>query len=86
MPEKNNRVEIWLKKKRKIIHNQKLILTLLSAILPISMISVTLILWIAARFPETILITIILWVIVTSIYTIILILRKIVKEEKEKES
>jgi len=86
MPEKNNRVEIWLKKKRKIIHNQKLILTLLSAILPISMISVTLILWTAAIFPETILITIILWVIVTAIYTIILILRKIVKEEKEKES
>ncbi|MEM2703459.1 MAG: hypothetical protein QXR45_09890 [Candidatus Bathyarchaeia archaeon] len=86
MPEKNNRVEIWLKKKRKIIHNQKLILTLLSAILPISMISVTLILWTAAIFPETILITIILWVIVTAIYTIILILRKIVKKEKEKES
>lgn len=80
MTSESNEAEAWYKKPRKIIHNQKLILTFLSLLLPASFSIITLILWATFIFPETILIILTAWGITTISYLIILILRKTCKK------
>jgi len=83
MTEESDKAEAWLEKPRKIIHNQKLILTLLSLTMPATLIMVTLVLWATTIFPETILLILIAWLITTISYITLIILRKIVKRRQK---
>ena len=63
--DESEKVEAWLNKPRRIIHNQKIILALLSLTLPASLIVVTLTLWATTIFPETIALILTAWAITT---------------------
>jgi len=81
MTDKSNEAEAWTSKPRKIIHNQNLILTLLSLTLPATLIFVTLILWATTIFPETLIIILLAWATTTIGYITILIMRKVNKRK-----
>ena len=76
MTDESDKVEAWLNKPRRIIHNQKIILTLLSLALPASLTLVTLTLWATTIFPETIVVILTAWAITTAGYITILVLRR----------